>query len=117
MHISFIGLGLMGHPIAANLLKANFDLTVWNRTPQRGDDLVAAGAKPAATLADASRADAVVSMLADDAAVEQVAFEGRLVELLPRGAVHVSMSTISVRLAQHLAAAHAHNRSQLRLEP
>jgi 3-hydroxyisobutyrate dehydrogenase-like beta-hydroxyacid dehydrogenase len=107
MHISFIGLGLMGHPIAANLLKANFDLTVWNRTPQRGNDLVAAGATRAATLADASRSDAVVSMLADDAAVEQVAFEGRLVELLPPGAVHVSMSTISVRLAQRLAAAHA----------
>jgi 3-hydroxyisobutyrate dehydrogenase-like beta-hydroxyacid dehydrogenase len=107
MHISVIGLGNMGHPIAANLLKAKFDLTVWNRTPQRGDDLVAAGAKRAATPADASRADVVITMLADDATVEQVVFEQRLVELLPRGAVHMSMSTISVRLAQRLAAAHA----------
>jgi 3-hydroxyisobutyrate dehydrogenase-like beta-hydroxyacid dehydrogenase len=111
MHISFIGLGHMGHPIAANLLKAKFDLTVWNRTPQRADDLVAAGAKRAATLADASGADVVITMLADDAAVEQVVFEGRLVELLPRGAIHVSMSTISVRLAQRLAAAHAEHGS------
>jgi 3-hydroxyisobutyrate dehydrogenase-like beta-hydroxyacid dehydrogenase len=111
MHISFIGLGNMGHPIAANLLKAKFDLTVWNRTPQRGDDLVAAGATRAATPADASRADVVITMLADDATVEQVVFEQRLVELLPQGAIHVSMSTISVRLAQRLAAAHAEHGS------
>jgi 3-hydroxyisobutyrate dehydrogenase-like beta-hydroxyacid dehydrogenase len=97
----------MGHPIAVNLQKAKFDLTVWNRTPHRADDLVAGGAKRAATPADASRADVVMTMLADDAAVEQVVFEERLVELLPRGAIHVSMSTISVRLAQRLAAAHA----------
>jgi 3-hydroxyisobutyrate dehydrogenase-like beta-hydroxyacid dehydrogenase len=111
MHISFMGLGHMGHPIAANLQKAKFDLTVWNRTPHRADDLVAGGAKRAATPADASRADVVMTMLADDAAVEQVVFEERLVELLPRGAIHVSMSTISVRLAQRLAAAHAEHGS------
>jgi 3-hydroxyisobutyrate dehydrogenase-like beta-hydroxyacid dehydrogenase len=97
MHISVIGLGNMGHPIAANLLKAKFDLTVWNRTSQRADDLVAAGATRAATPADASRADVVITMLADDATVEQVVFEQRLVELLPRDAIHLSMSTISVR--------------------
>ena len=106
MRISFVGLGNMGRPMAANLLKAGFDLTVWNRTPQSADDLVAAGAAPAASPADASRADVVITMLADDAAVEQVAFEGRLVDLLPPGAVHVSMSTISVRLSQRLAVAH-----------
>jgi 3-hydroxyisobutyrate dehydrogenase-like beta-hydroxyacid dehydrogenase len=106
MHISFIGLGNMGRPMAANLLKAGFDLTVWNRSPQSAADLVAAGATHAASRADASRADVVITMLADDAAVEQVAFEGRLVELLPRDAIHVSMSTISVRMARRLAAAH-----------
>jgi 3-hydroxyisobutyrate dehydrogenase-like beta-hydroxyacid dehydrogenase len=106
MRISFIGLGNMGRPIAASLLKAGFDLTVWNRSPHRADDLVAAGAARAASPAEASRADVVITMLADDAAVAQVAFEGRLVERLPRDAVHVSMSTISVRLSQRLAAAH-----------
>jgi 3-hydroxyisobutyrate dehydrogenase-like beta-hydroxyacid dehydrogenase len=111
MHISVIGLGNMGHAIAANLLKAKFDLTVWNRTPRRADDLVAAGAKRAATVADASRADVVITMLADDAAVEHVVFEERLVALLPRAAIHVSMSTISVRLAQRLAASHTENGS------
>jgi 3-hydroxyisobutyrate dehydrogenase-like beta-hydroxyacid dehydrogenase len=111
MHISFIGLGNMGHPIAANLLKARFDLTVWNRSPQRADDLVAAGAIRAATPLEASRADVVITMLADDAAVEQVAFEQRLAERLPQGAIHMSMSTISVRLAQRLAAAHTEHGS------
>jgi 3-hydroxyisobutyrate dehydrogenase-like beta-hydroxyacid dehydrogenase len=106
MRISVIGLGNMGRPIAANLLKAGFDVIVWNRTAQRADDLVAAGAARAASPAEASRADIVITMLADDTAVEQVAFEGRLIELLPRGSVHVSMSTISVRLSQRLAAAH-----------
>lgn len=106
MQISFMGLGHMGRPMAANLLKAKFDLTVWNRTARSAEELVAAGAKHAATPADGSRADIVITMLADDAALEQVAFEGRLVELLPPGAIHVSMSTISVRLAQRLEAAH-----------
>lgn len=106
MRISFIGLGNMGRPIAANLLKAKFDLVIWNRTPQSADDLVTAGATRAASPAEASDADVVMTMLADDAAVEQVAFDGRLVERLPAGSIHVSMSTISVRLSQRLAAAH-----------
>jgi 3-hydroxyisobutyrate dehydrogenase-like beta-hydroxyacid dehydrogenase len=106
MRISFIGLGNMGRPIAANLLKAGFDLAVWNRTPQSADDLVAAGATRVDSPAAASGSDVVISMLADDAAVEQVAFEGRLIELLPAGAIHVSMSTISVALSERLAAAH-----------
>jgi len=59
MRMSFIGLGKMGQPIAANLLKAKFDLTVWNRTPARADSLVATGAKRAASLEDASLADVV----------------------------------------------------------
>jgi 3-hydroxyisobutyrate dehydrogenase-like beta-hydroxyacid dehydrogenase len=106
MRISFIGLGNMGRPIAANLLKANYDLTVWNRTSQNADELVAAGATRADSPAAASVSDIAITMLADDAAVEQVAFDGRLVELLPAGAIHVSMSTISVRLSEQLAAAH-----------
>jgi 3-hydroxyisobutyrate dehydrogenase-like beta-hydroxyacid dehydrogenase len=103
----------MGRPIAANLLTRGFDLTVWNRTPSSAADLVTAGATLAASPGEASRADVVLTMLADDAAVEQVAFEGQLVDLLPRNAIHVSMSTISVRLAQRLAAAHQEHGSIL----
>ncbi len=107
MHVSVVGLGNMGHAIAANLLKARFALTVWNRTPQRADNLVAAGAARAATPADAGRADIVITMLADDGAVEHVVFEEGVLESLPRNAIHVSMGTISVRLSERLTAAHA----------
>lgn len=117
MHISFFGLGQMGQPIAANLLAAKFDLTVWNRSPARGAGLVAAGATRAPTIADACGADVAITMLADDAALEQVAFEGGLVERLPPGAIHLSMSTISVRLAERLAAAHAGRGSTLIAAP
>jgi 3-hydroxyisobutyrate dehydrogenase-like beta-hydroxyacid dehydrogenase len=111
MHISVIGLGQMGRGIAASLLNAKFDLTIWNRTPGLGGDLVRAGAVEAPALADASQADIVITMLADDTAVETVAFEGGLLERLPAAAIHISMSTISVRLAQRLAAAHAERAS------
>ncbi|MGO1686512.1 MAG: NAD(P)-dependent oxidoreductase [Brachybacterium sp.] len=59
-----IGLGPMGHPIAANLLAAHREVTVWNRTPSRADDLVAAGALRAQTLADAA-APVILSVLPD----------------------------------------------------
>ena len=111
MDVSVIGLGNMGHAIAANLLKAKFDLTLWNRTPQRADDLVASGAKRAAAPADASRADVVITMLADDRALERVVFEEGVLESLPRNAVHVSMGTISVRLSERLTASHAEHGS------
>jgi 3-hydroxyisobutyrate dehydrogenase-like beta-hydroxyacid dehydrogenase len=111
MRISVIGLGQMGRPIAANLLAAKFDLAVWNRTPARADELVAAGAARAVTVAEASGADVVITMLADDRGLEQVAFDGGLIEHLRRDALHVSMSTISVRLAKRLAAAHAEHGS------
>jgi 3-hydroxyisobutyrate dehydrogenase-like beta-hydroxyacid dehydrogenase len=107
MKVAFIGLGNMGRPIARNLLHAAVDLTVWNRSAARADELVAAGARRAETVADAARADVVFTMVADDAALEQIVWEGRLVELLPRGAIHVSMSTTSVALAEKLTAAHA----------
>ena len=107
MHITVIGLGQMGRGIAASLLNARFDLTVWNRTPGVAGDLVRAGAVEAATLADVGGGDIIITMLADDAAVEQVMFDSGLIDRLPAEAIHVSMSTISVRLARRLAAAHA----------
>jgi 3-hydroxyisobutyrate dehydrogenase-like beta-hydroxyacid dehydrogenase len=106
-HIGFIGLGNMGRGMAANLVRAGFRVTVWNRTASRADDLVAAGATRAPDVASASRADVVFTMLSDDAALENVVFEGRLIDLLPEGGIHVSASTISVALAQRLATDHA----------
>ncbi|MEO8601892.1 MAG: NAD(P)-dependent oxidoreductase [bacterium] len=108
MKIGFIGLGHMGAAIAANLLKAGHVLTVYNRTPAKAQALGELGASVAHEVADACHGDVVVTMLADDAAVEGVAFGAAgMIANLRAGALHVSMSTISVGLSQRLTAAHA----------
>jgi 3-hydroxyisobutyrate dehydrogenase-like beta-hydroxyacid dehydrogenase len=91
-----------------NLLKAGHDLVVYNRTPGKTKALVSQGARAATDVADACRGDVVITMLADDAAVEGVTFgdKGVLASLRP-GAIHLSMSTISVALSERLAATHA----------
>jgi 3-hydroxyisobutyrate dehydrogenase-like beta-hydroxyacid dehydrogenase len=106
MRVSVIGLGNMGRPIAGNLLAAGFDVTVWNRTPERARELVARGATHARSVADAAQSGLVVTMLSDDRALEHVVFAERLIEALPQGAIHVSMSTISLALAERLTADH-----------
>jgi 3-hydroxyisobutyrate dehydrogenase-like beta-hydroxyacid dehydrogenase len=112
MRIGFIGLGRMGAGMAANLVRAGHEVTVFNRTAAKTDALVAEGARRAASLADACRGDLVITMLADDAAVEEVAFgAGGMVESLAAGAIHISSSTISVALSERLNDAHA-TRSQ-----
>src|SRR5271157_1810599 len=108
MNIAYIGLGRMGAGIAANLLRAGFAVTVYNRTREKADALAAAGAKIADSAAEASaNADIVMSMLADDQAAEQVAFgdKGIAAGLKP-GAVHIANSTISTALARRLAGEH-----------
>jgi 3-hydroxyisobutyrate dehydrogenase-like beta-hydroxyacid dehydrogenase len=107
MNIGFIGLGRMGSGMAGNLLEAGHAVTVYNRTAARGRALVAQGAQVASTVAEASRGEALITMLANDAAVEEVVLgpEG-VVSHLPAGALHISSSTISVALSRRLAAAH-----------
>lgn len=108
MQTGFIGLGRMGIGMAGNLLKAGHALTVFNRTPEKAADLVRQGAKLAANPADAGANDVVITMLANDEAVESVTFgKHGILANAPRGAVHVSSSTISVALSERLAAAHA----------
>ena len=108
MKIGFIGLGRMGSAMAANLVKAGHDVTVFNRSPEKRRALLELGAHEAAQVADACRGDAVITMLADDMAVAQVALaDDGVVGKLRRGALHVSMSTISVALSKKLAQAHA----------
>ena len=99
----------MGAAIAANLLRAGFQLTVYNRTREKTKALAAAGAKVAATAAEAcANADVVLSMLADDQATEQMVFEDRgILEGLKPGAVHVGNGTISTALARRIATEHA----------
>jgi 3-hydroxyisobutyrate dehydrogenase-like beta-hydroxyacid dehydrogenase len=94
--------------MAANLLGAGHAVTVYNRTPGKAQALVEQGAHAAAQVADACSGDAVITMLADDAAVESVVFgDNGVIGSLGKGAIHVSMSTISVALSERLAAAHA----------
>src|SRR2546427_2534145 len=98
----------MGAGMAANLVKAGHEVTVYNRTPGKVQALVERGARAAARVADACQGDAVITMLADDAAVEGVVFgeKGGVIGSLGKGAIHISMSTISAALSQRLAAAH-----------
>jgi len=108
MKLGFIGLGQMGAAMAANLVKAGHDVTVFNRTPAKAEPLVALGAYAAKTVADACRGDVVMTMLADDHAVEEAAFADRgIVNSLAKSALHISCSTISVALSERLTAAHA----------
>lgn len=108
MKIGLIGLGRMGVGMAANILAAGHELTVYNRTPGKADALTANGARLAARIADACTGDVVVSMLSDDRAVEAVVYgEAGVLESLHPGALHISSSTISVALAKRLAADHA----------
>ncbi|HEU5170635.1 MAG TPA: NAD(P)-dependent oxidoreductase [Gemmatimonadales bacterium] len=107
MRLAVLGLGAMGAPIARNLVHAGFDVAVWNRTAERAREVP--GARAARSPAAACEGvDVALTMLADDAAVEQVIF-GRdgVLGALPRGSCHVGMSTISTALSRRLADAHA----------
>lgn len=108
MKIAFLGLGNMGTPMAQNLLRAGHEVTVWNRTPAKAEALKSHRAKAAYTPAEAAQgAEIAISMLADDDAVRSaVLHAGGLAESLPKGALHVSMSTISVALSRELAKEH-----------
>jgi 3-hydroxyisobutyrate dehydrogenase-like beta-hydroxyacid dehydrogenase len=97
----------MGTPIARNLLQAGHTLSVYNRTLQRAEPFGALGARIAVTPAEAVQdAEAVVTMVSDDGALENVMLGGTIQALRP-GAVHVSMSTTSVALSRRLAESHA----------
>src|SRR5438034_859115 len=106
--ISFIGLGSMGLPMARHLLQAGHTLTVYNRTRARADQLKqfnpVVADSPAAAVRDA---EVLVTMVADDAALEDLMLgPGGALAALPRGASHLSMSTISPALSRRLAERH-----------
>jgi 3-hydroxyisobutyrate dehydrogenase-like beta-hydroxyacid dehydrogenase len=109
MKVGFIGLGNMGSAIARNLIKAGHSLSVYNRTRSRAEEFKPLGATIAESpSAAAVGAEVLITMLADDRAVEGVIFApGNALEALPDGAIHISMSTISVALSHRLAEAHS----------
>jgi 3-hydroxyisobutyrate dehydrogenase-like beta-hydroxyacid dehydrogenase len=109
MKTGFIGMGRMGSAMAANLVKAGHDVTVFNRSPEKNRPLLELGAHHATSIAGACNDEAVITMLADDTSVAGIALtDDGIVGKLRRGAIHVSMSTISVALSKELARAHAH---------
>jgi 3-hydroxyisobutyrate dehydrogenase-like beta-hydroxyacid dehydrogenase len=109
MKVGFIGLGSMGLPMAANLIQAGHELTVYNRTRERAESLAKQGARVAGSPREAATGvEVLITMLADDTAVESVIFgdQGALLGLA-RGGVHVSMSTIGHLLSRRLDSEHA----------
>lgn len=102
MRVGVIGLGLMGKPMAANLLRAGFETTVWNRSRAAVDELAAQGARPAATPEElAPAAELVVTMLPDAPDVRAV--HARLLDVAAPGTLLVDMSTIAPAAARELA--------------
>jgi 3-hydroxyisobutyrate dehydrogenase-like beta-hydroxyacid dehydrogenase len=107
MRVGFIGLGAMGSAMARNLLKAGHELTVYNRTRARAEQMARDGAKVAASPVETASGEVVITMLADDHAVKDVLLgSGNLLSKLRPDQVHISMSTISVELARNLMEAH-----------
>lgn len=108
MRIGFIGLGRMGAGIAANLLRAGHEVKVWNRSMDKAGPLLELGAIAALSPREAAAGrEAVLTMLADDTALEAVLAGGEgLTAGLPAGALHISMSTIAPPTAERAAALH-----------
>ena len=106
--IAYLGMGTMGRGMAANLLKAGHQMTVWNRSPERCADLVARGAVQAATPAEAAAgADLVMYCLSDDAAVEDLVWgAGDLVSAIQPGQIVVDMTTLHPSVSLKEAAAY-----------
>jgi 3-hydroxyisobutyrate dehydrogenase-like beta-hydroxyacid dehydrogenase len=107
--VGFIGLGLMGHPMAANLLKAGYELTVWNRTASRADSLVAQGAKRVETPQEvAASSEVIITIVSDPPALEAVLWgEAGVFAGLRNGSLLIESSTVTPQLEQRAATAAA----------
>src|SRR5262245_41851260 len=105
MQIGFIGLGIMGRPMALNLIKAGHSLTVYNRTTEKCRPLIDAGAAAAATPGGAAEgSEIVITIVSDTPDVESVLFgPGGVSEGIGRGATVIDMSTISPKATVEFA--------------
>src|SRR4051812_9020190 len=107
MRVGFIGLGRMGQGMVRNLLRAGHEVTVWNRTPEAAQALAGDGAKVAASASEACGAEVLITMLADDHALETVVLpDGRLLTAGRPVTAHLAMGTHGLAAAEQLAAAH-----------
>lgn len=109
MKVGFIGVGRMGQAMARRILEAGHDLAVYNRTSDKTKALAAAGASVVGSIAEAARYGAAVyTMLADDAALEDVAGQKNgLLQSLPKGGIHICAGTHGVGIIRKLNVAHA----------
>ena len=112
MKIGFIGLGQMGCGMASRLIDSGHQLVVWNRTRAAADVYAARGATVADHLAQTLATDVVITMLADDAAVEAVWITSGLVQKLPAATVHLNMASVSLRMGLRLDSLHRNCGSQ-----
>ncbi|AIQ67412.1 NAD(P)-dependent oxidoreductase [Paenibacillus graminis] len=105
--IGFIGLGTMGAPMASNLLRSGFEVTVYNRTASKSEPLRAEGAQVAATPQDAAEGkDVIITMISNDDSIREVFYgTGGILAVLKPGTTVVDSSTISPGLAKEIAAA------------
>ena len=100
--ISFFGIGLMGKPMAINLLKAGYPVIAWNRTTAKAEALKREGATVAATLADAAKADILITMLAAGPEVKQIL--AAIADQIPKGSLVIDMSSTRQSEAQEISA-------------
>ena len=113
MEIGFVGLGQMGAAMAAQLIDAGHDVSVWNRNGSKADALVAKGARRALNPEEASRGKIVMTMLADDDALNAVVEGPKGIVAAGEGVLHISCSTVSVDLTDRLT--HVHGAAGQRL--
>lgn len=105
--VGFIGLGTMGKPMALHLVRAGFQVTVWNRTKAKSEELARQGARVAGSLRElAGLSEVVVTMVTDETALEAVAFgEEGLLAGLSRGSILIDMSTLNPEASLRVAGA------------
>ncbi|HEY2403689.1 MAG TPA: NAD(P)-dependent oxidoreductase [Steroidobacteraceae bacterium] len=105
-HIGFAGLGKMGKAIVGLLLSSGHKVTVWNRSPDAVQELVAKGAVAASNPAELAKADFLLTMLANDAATRSVVVDHGVLDAAHPGLIHINLATVSVALAKELAELH-----------
>jgi 3-hydroxyisobutyrate dehydrogenase-like beta-hydroxyacid dehydrogenase len=106
MNIGFIGLGKMGKAIAGLLLGSGHKVTVWNRSRDAVQELVAKGAQAVAEPSELGKSDFLLSILANDAATRSVFVDQGVLEAAHPGLIHINLATISVAWAKELAELH-----------
>jgi len=108
MKVGFIGTGRMGSAMVARLLAAKHEIGVYNRTPAKLKPLTDAGAKVVGSVADAARfGEVTYTMLADDAALEDVVYRQGLLDSLPKGGIHLCAGTHGIPVIRKIKEVHA----------